>query len=132
MINDPFKSQPFKASVGTSSPGQHWRQPVFGLPGSIGTTDGERHITTTRRDLVTVIVSVFNEENTRAELLDQLMAVPYEKQVVVVDDGSTDATAHIIRCWQEQDDEQIELLSHPVNRGRGLPSERRWSTREAT
>jgi dolichol-phosphate mannosyltransferase len=115
MMNDALRSQAFKPTTSSSSPGQ----PVLGLSGSAGTMDGKCRIPAERRELVTVIVPAFNEENTIAELLDQLKAVPYEKQVVVVDDGSTDATAHIVRCWQEQNDEEIELLLHPVNRGKG-------------
>jgi len=119
MVNELFNGQPIKPSVGSSSADQHQRKPVLGLSGSTGTTVGERRNSATRRELVTVIVPAFNEENTIAELLDHLIAAPYEKHVVIVDDGSTDATARIIRSWQEQHDEEIEVASHAVNRGKG-------------
>ena len=45
------------------------------------------------------------------------MAAPYSKQVIVVDDGSTDGTADALRAWQ--DDARFTLLRHEVNRGAG-------------
>ena len=39
--------------------------------------------------LLSVIVPVFNEAATIAELLRRVLAAPYRKQVIVVDDGST-------------------------------------------
>ncbi len=44
---------------------------------------------------VSLIVPAFNEAATIGEVLDRIAALPLETQVIVVDDGSTDATAEI-------------------------------------
>ncbi len=67
--------------------------------------------------LVSVIVPVYNEIETISELLARVIAAPYLKQVIVVDDGSTDGTTDALRIWQ--DESQIEILQHEVNRGMG-------------
>ncbi len=67
--------------------------------------------------LLTVIVPVYNEAETVAEQLARILAAPYAKQVIVVDDGSTDATPHVLAAWRDQD--PFEVLTHEVNRGKG-------------
>jgi hypothetical protein len=42
--------------------------------------------------MLTVIVPVYNESDTIDELLRRVVGAPYTKQVIVVDDGSTDET----------------------------------------
>jgi len=46
-------------------------------------------------DRLAVIVPVYNEERTVAELLRRLEAQPCVSQIIIVDDGSTD------RTWEE-------------------------------
>jgi glycosyltransferase involved in cell wall biosynthesis len=49
---------------------------------------------------VSVVVCAYNEETTLGECLDSLMACPYpDLDVVVCDDGSTDATAEVARRY---------------------------------
>jgi glycosyltransferase involved in cell wall biosynthesis len=67
--------------------------------------------------LVSVIVPVYNERQTIAELLRRVRAVPIPTQIIVVDDGSTDGTAEVVR--RETTDGAIELVVHEVNRGKG-------------
>ncbi len=67
--------------------------------------------------LLTVIVPVLNEAATIDRLLSRVLAAPYAKQVIVVDDGSTDDTATILQGWQT--DSRVRVLWHDRNRGKG-------------
>ena len=46
---------------------------------------------------MSVIIPVYNEESTIAEVLDRVHAVDLDKEIIVVDDGSTDATLDLLR-----------------------------------
>jgi dolichol-phosphate mannosyltransferase len=67
--------------------------------------------------VLTVIIPVFNEVRTVNELLRRVVAAPYNKQILVVDDGSTDGTAAVLERWNA--DSQVQLLAHELNRGKG-------------
>src|SRR5688572_14332937 len=47
---------------------------------------------------LSVIIPVYNEESTIGEVLSRVSAVPLEIEIIVVDDGSTDRTAEIVRA----------------------------------
>ena len=65
--------------------------------------------------------AVFNEEQTVAALLREVLAAPLpdgiEREIVVVDDASTDDTAAVLTPFQ--DDSRIRVFRQPVNRGKG-------------
>ena len=65
---------------------------------------------------VTFIVPAFNEEATLDQVLEQVYSLELEKQVIVVDDGSTDATRTIAERWR---DERGVVLVSQANRGKG-------------
>ena len=46
---------------------------------------------------LSVIIPHFNEEKTLRGLVERVMTVPLSKEVILVDDASTDHTAQIIR-----------------------------------
>ena len=68
--------------------------------------------------LLSVIVPVYNERNTVAEILRRIRAVelPLPLEVVVVDDGSTDGTGKVLSALQ---DSTVMVVTHPANRGKG-------------
>jgi glycosyltransferase involved in cell wall biosynthesis len=45
---------------------------------------------------VSFLIPAYNEAATIGEVLDRVDALPFDKQVIVVDDGSTDGTADIV------------------------------------
>lgn len=70
-----------------------------------------------------VVIPAFNEEQRVGATLERTLAYfagfPQRRlEVLVVDDGSTDATAHLIETCQEQS-RQVRLLRHEENKGKG-------------
>jgi glycosyltransferase involved in cell wall biosynthesis len=65
---------------------------------------------------LSVIVPVFNEKATVLPLLEKVLAVPIDKEVVIVDDGSTDGTREILRAFQHPD---VRIVFHEKNQGKG-------------
>ena len=45
---------------------------------------------------LSVIIPVFNEEKTILEIIDRVLSVAYEKEIIIVDDGSTDKTPELL------------------------------------
>lgn len=74
---------------------------------------------------ISVIVPVFNEANTVVELLNQLNAEPTSKEIIIVNDGSTDLSDSLIRTWIEQlptsghRTRRVLYLQHAENLGKG-------------
>jgi glycosyltransferase involved in cell wall biosynthesis len=46
--------------------------------------------------LLSVVMPVFNEQETVKEIIEHVLAAPFDKEVIVVDDGSTDQTGEIL------------------------------------
>jgi glycosyltransferase involved in cell wall biosynthesis len=68
---------------------------------------------------LSVIVPAYNEQRTIRECLRRVLAAPFDLEVVVIDDASTDATASIVRELQAATPGVIELVTHAQNRGKG-------------
>ncbi len=67
--------------------------------------------------LLSVIMPVYNERETLSEILARVRAVDLPKEIVVVDDGSTDGTREILREEEQKGD--LKVLYHRVNMGKG-------------
>ena len=65
---------------------------------------------------LSVIVPVFNEKATIAEILDRVRATGLDIELIVVDDGSTDGTRDVLKQIEGKID---HLLLQPANRGKG-------------
>ena len=68
--------------------------------------------------LLSVIVPVYNERTTVAEIVRRIRAVdiPLAVEIVVVDDASSDGTDTVLSAIA---DSTVRVLRHPVNRGKG-------------
>ncbi|MBI4319987.1 MAG: glycosyltransferase family 2 protein [Chloroflexi bacterium] len=60
---------------------------------------------------------VYNEKETIEEILRRVAKVRINKEIVVVDDCSTDGTREILQ--KLSDNGEFHVLFHPVNRGKG-------------
>jgi glycosyltransferase involved in cell wall biosynthesis len=66
---------------------------------------------------VSFLVPAYNEAATIVELLDRVSNLDLEKQVVVVDDGSTDGTGELVEQWRRGRNDVVFLRQE--NRGKG-------------
>ena len=65
---------------------------------------------------LSVVMPVYNEINTIHEIIRRVQQVDIEKELIIVDDYSTDGTRDYLRQVQ---DENIHVLLHERNQGKG-------------
>ncbi len=68
--------------------------------------------------LLSIIIPVYNEESTINEVLRRVFAIKlrdWKKQVIVVDDGSTDKTRNRLAVWNNK----CTIILQPRNQGKG-------------
>lgn len=66
---------------------------------------------------LSVIIPVYNEIGTLEEILRRVRAVDLPKEIILVDDGSTDGSRELLeKIGQDAD---VRALFHPKNRGKG-------------
>ena len=71
---------------------------------------------------LSVIIPVYNEETTIGELLDRVARVDVgalEMEIIVANDGSTDASAQIIETRHQASPDLIRVYALPINLGKG-------------
>jgi len=71
---------------------------------------------------LSIIIPVYNEESTIGELIDRVVAVKLdgvEREIIVANDGSTDASALIIEEHRQSQPELLHVYSMPINLGKG-------------
>ena len=68
--------------------------------------------------VLSVVLPVFNERETVETIIDRVRAVPYRKEIIVVDDGSTDGTRDLLAALEKAG--KIDtLILHDRNAGKG-------------
>jgi glycosyltransferase involved in cell wall biosynthesis len=79
--------------------------------------------------LLSIAIPVFNEERTVSRLIEAVLAAPLpagiERELVVVDDASTDGTAAALAALAA--DPRVRLLRQPANRGKGAALRRAFA-----
>ena len=65
---------------------------------------------------VSVIIPVYNELDTIAETISRVRASPVDKEIIVIDDASTDGTPDIVESLAGPD---LTLIRRPHNQGKG-------------
>jgi glycosyltransferase involved in cell wall biosynthesis len=66
---------------------------------------------------LSVVIPVYNERDWIRELVRRVTAVPIPKEVLIVDDGSTDGTREVLRELERHPD--VHVTYQPVNQGKG-------------
>ena len=65
---------------------------------------------------LSIIMPVYNEKNTIRVILDKILPLDLYKEIIIVDDFSTDGTREILR---ELKTENIQVIYHEKNMGKG-------------
>jgi glycosyltransferase involved in cell wall biosynthesis len=65
------------------------------------------------RASLTALICAYNEADRISRVLETIVDHPLFGEIIVVDDGSTDATAGKVRAFP-----QVTLISYPINRGK--------------
>jgi glycosyltransferase involved in cell wall biosynthesis len=72
---------------------------------------------------LSIVIPVYNEEQFFPTLVERVRAVPLDKEIIVVEDCSTDGTREVIAKLEEEwgDDprNELRLFFHDRNRGKG-------------
>lgn len=66
--------------------------------------------------LLSIIMPVYNESATIEEAVEAVSRTPYSKEIIIVDDGSTDGTREILEGLK---DGAVRLIFHEKNFGKG-------------
>ena len=74
---------------------------------------------------LSIVIPVYNERVFFPQLLERVRAVPFEKEIIVVDDCSTDGTREFVRelaaagGWPGDDLNTLRVALHERNQGKG-------------
>src|ERR1700744_1489101 len=68
---------------------------------------------------LSVVIPVYNEQATIAKTLKRvsaaLLPADWDKEIIIVDDGSTDGTGETLKSWSSR----ATIISSPTNHGKG-------------
>lgn len=65
---------------------------------------------------LSVVIPVYNEERWITEVVRRVKAVPIPKEIIIVDDASTDGTRDILHAIE---DDEVHVVLQPKNAGKG-------------
>ena len=66
---------------------------------------------------LSVIIPVYNEQATLVDILERVKRVPISKELIVINDGSTDRTKKILKFYIQQ--KGFSVVTFPKNQGKG-------------
>lgn len=66
---------------------------------------------------LSVIIPVYNEQATLVDILERVKRVALSKEIIVINDGSTDRTKKILSSYAKQKD--FSVVTFPKNQGKG-------------
>lgn len=68
---------------------------------------------------LSVIIPIYNERATVLELVRRVQAIDFPKEIILVDDYSTDGTREILRDYEQSKPTAVKFLYHEKNMGKG-------------
>lgn len=73
-----------------------------------------------KKNKISIVIPAFNEEKTVGLVLDALhkLKLEYDKEIIVVDDGSSDKTSNIVKK-KEENYKELKFIKHDKNMGKG-------------
>ena len=73
------------------------------------------------KELLSIIIPVYNEEKTIETLLDRVIAValPIPRELVIINDGSKDHSAKLIKVWMSKHPKEKIVYFEKKNGGKG-------------
>lgn len=70
------------------------------------------------RPLLSIIVPCFNEEKTIKKIIKKILQIKnIHKQIIIVNDGSTDNSLKLINTFKSKIN---TIINHKINRGKGF------------
>ena len=66
---------------------------------------------------LSIVIPVYNERETLETVVAKVNAVDYEKEIILIDDFSTDGTREILKNYEKK--ENFQVLYHNRNQGKG-------------
>lgn len=67
--------------------------------------------------LLSVVVPIYNERHTLHQIVTEIRRSPLPKEIILVDDGSTDGTRELLENYRQ--DADVTVVSHERNQGKG-------------
>ncbi len=66
---------------------------------------------------LSVVIPVYNERDTLEEVVERVWNVPVDKEIILVDDGSSDGTRDVLKGMEGR--QGLKVLYHERNQGKG-------------
>ena len=66
---------------------------------------------------LSIVIPIYNERETLETLIAKVNSVDYEKEIILIDDFSTDGTREILKKYENK--ENFQVLYHDHNQGKG-------------
>src|SRR3989338_825168 len=69
------------------------------------------------RGILSIVMPVYNEKDTVLKIIDKVLKIEMVKELIVVDDGSTDGTRQLLKGAKS--DDRMKIFFHDKNMGKG-------------
>jgi glycosyltransferase involved in cell wall biosynthesis len=73
--------------------------------------------------ILSIIIPVYNEVHTIMNVVERVQATPFEKEILIIDDGSTDGTRDKLKDLNAAN---IKVILHEQNKGKGAAIQTGW------